>query len=275
MELVQDSVVSIPPLGLQRSIVAFLDRKTAAIDALIRKKERKVELLEEKRQALITSSIFGTELRDGLGQAVQSSPLLSGWQVAPAWAHFRTIKEQGFSDLPLLSVYRDHGVILKESRDDNFNRHGEDLAVYQRVLRGDVVMNKMKAWQGSIAVSDLSGIVSPDYQVLRPRSAVFDSRFLHLLLRSAPYISEYAARAYGVRPDQWRLMFEDFRTIPLLIPPLDVQRHIAERVQMILDREKHLAESLRGQLDRLREYRQALISAAVTGKIEIPAGEAA
>jgi len=61
----------------------------------------------------------------------------------------------------LLSVYREYGVVPKSSRDDNFNRTGADLSAYQYVEVGDLVLNKMKTWQGSIAVSNHSGLVSP------------------------------------------------------------------------------------------------------------------
>lgn len=186
------------------------------------------------------------------------------WKAIPAWAALRPVKEQGFPALRLLSVYRDHGVIEKDSRDDNHNRAGEDLSVYQRVLVGDVVMNKMKAWQGSIAVSSHEGIVSPDYQVLRPRSPQLSARFLHFLLRSAPYISEYARLAYGVRPDQWRLMYEEFRGIPLLVPSSDEQRAVVA----FLDRTTTGIDTLIAKKERLiellQEKRQAVITQAVT-----------
>lgn len=186
------------------------------------------------------------------------------WKAIPAWAALRPVKEQGFPGLRLLSVYRDHGVIEKDSRDDNHNRAGEDLSVYQRVLVGDVVMNKMKAWQGSVAVSPHEGIVSPDYQVLRPRSPLLSGRFLHFLLRSAPYISEYARLAYGVRPDQWRLMYEEFRGIPLLVPSSEEQRTVVT----FLDHKTAAIDALIAKKERLiellQEKRQALITQAVT-----------
>jgi type I restriction enzyme S subunit len=186
------------------------------------------------------------------------------WNAIPAWAALRPVKEQGFPSLRLLSVYRDHGVIEKDSRDDNHNRAGEDLSVYQRVLVGDVVMNKMKAWQGSIAVSSHEGIVSPDYQVLRPRGPVLLGRYLHFLLRSAPYISEYSRLAYGIRPNQWRLMYEEFRGVELLVPPADEQHRIAA----FLERETATIDALIAKKERLvellQEERQAFITQAVT-----------
>ncbi len=71
-------------------------------------------------------------------------------------------------DLPMLSVYRDYGVVLRAGRDDNYNKPGEDLTAYRVVRRGDLVLNKMKTWQGSLGVSEFDGIVSPAYFVARP-----------------------------------------------------------------------------------------------------------
>jgi type I restriction enzyme S subunit len=81
---------------------------------------------------------------------------------------FRREKRTNFVEEPLLSVYRDHGVIPKDSRDDNFNKASEDLSAYQLVEASDLVINKMKAWQGSVGISNHRGIVSPAYFVASP-----------------------------------------------------------------------------------------------------------
>ena len=139
------------------------------------------------------------------------------WSVAPVWTLFRRSKRTGHANEPLLSVYRDHGVVFKDSRDDNANRASEDLSTYQLVEPGDLVINKMKAWQGSVAVSQLRGIVSPAYFVFRPTHN-HDPRFLHLLLRSRDYITGYKAISKGIRVAQWDLDPEKHRVMPVLIP---------------------------------------------------------
>lgn len=180
------------------------------------------------------------------------------------WAVLRPRKLQDHPDLPLLSVYREHGVVPKDSRDDNHNRAGLDLSVYQVVRPGEVVMNKMKAWQGSVAVSDFEGIVSPDYMVLELRDRDVNPRFLHYLLRSRPLVSEYRNRAYGVRPSQWRLMFADFRSIKLDLPSERQQSAIADFLDRKTTGIDALIEKKRKLLDLLAEKRAALINQAVT-----------
>lgn len=76
------------------------------------------------------------------------------WTETKAKRLFQFVKRQEGADLPVLSVYRDFGVIEKSSRDDNNNKTPEDLSSYQTVNLGDLVINKMKAWQGSLGVLD-------------------------------------------------------------------------------------------------------------------------
>ncbi|WP_240136728.1 hypothetical protein [Streptomyces sp. MUM 178J] len=128
--------------------------------------------------------------------------------------------------LQVLSVYRDFGVIPKSSRDDNNNKTPLDLSRYQEVRPGDLVINKMKAWQGSLGVSRYHGIVSPDYLVCSIDRSVHPG-FLHHLLRSGPVVSEFGRRSKGIRPAQWRLYWEDLAEISIPLPPVGDQCRIA------------------------------------------------
>ena len=140
-----------------------------------------------------------------------------GWRIEPLWTLFRRHKSIGHIEEELLSVYRDYGVIPRSSRDDNHNNTSEDLSKYQLVEKSWLVTNKMKAWQGSIAISLYTGIVSPAYYVYKPQHKECD-RFLHYLLRSAPYRSLYGRISKGIRVGQWDLDHESLRLIPV-IPP--------------------------------------------------------
>ncbi|CAN5529550.1 hypothetical protein BH24ACT7_BH24ACT7_14710 [soil metagenome] len=161
---------------------------------------------------------------------------------------FRRAEERGRPDLPLLSVYRDLGVVLREGREDNFNRPGHDLAAYRVVRRGDLVLNKMKTWQGSLGVSDHHGIVSPAYYVCR-QLGLGDLRFIHHLLRSGPLVAEYGARSKGIRPSQWDLPWDEFKTIHVCLPLLAEQRAIADfldaetsRIDALITKKRRLIE---------------------------------
>ena len=88
-------------------------------------------------------------------------------------------QESGAPDACLLSVFLDQGVVPRDSREDNFNRLGADLAKYLIVRKGDIVFNKLRTWQGGLGVSNYDGIVSPAYFVCRPRS-ISEPKYLHI-----------------------------------------------------------------------------------------------
>ncbi|MGY1784680.1 restriction endonuclease subunit S [Geodermatophilus sp. SYSU D00698] len=88
-------------------------------------------------------------------------------------------------------------------------------------------MNKLSARDGALAVSPYAGIVSPAYWVLEPDRSVVEPRFLHYLLRSKPYLMEMGRRSKYMPPAQFDLAWDQFRTIPLTLPSLDIQRRLA------------------------------------------------
>lgn len=179
------------------------------------------------------------------------------------WSLFRRTKRVGYAEAELLSVYRDYGVVPKSSRADNFNNPSEDLSLYQLVECGDLAINKMKAWQGSVAISEYTGIVSPAYFVFTPTHKEC-SRYLHYLMRSVEYTFAYQALSKGIRPNQWDLEPQEHSRMDVLIPPLPEQQAIAA----FLDRETAkidgLIEEQRRLIALLAEKRQATISHAVT-----------
>lgn len=175
----------------------------------------------------------------------QGSTTPPHWRSIPLKYLFRRSKSLGSGQEQLLSIYRDYGVIPKDSRDDNFNKASDDLSKYQLVSQGDLVVNKMKAWQGSVAVSEYDGIISPAYFVYRPVGEI-DNRFAHYLLRSSEYFQYYASISSGVRPNQWDLNPHAFERLEVSFPPLKEQKLIAE----YLDRETAEIDAMKDELDR-------------------------
>jgi type I restriction enzyme S subunit len=177
------------------------------------------------------------------------------------------VKRTGHTDEELLSVYRDYGVIPKSSRDDNFNKPSEDLSPYQLVEVGDMVMNKMKAWQGSIAISECKGIVSPAYFVYQPRPKLFSlahPKYIHYLVRNSVYIAQYLRRSKGIRVSQWDLDPGEFQRIEVLLPPVHEQLRIANFLDHETAKIDTLIEKQQQLIALLGEKRQAVISHAVT-----------
>jgi type I restriction enzyme S subunit len=194
----------------------------------------------------------------------------SHWRVAPLWTLFRRTKRTGFQDDQLLSVYRDYGVVPKASRDDNNNKPSDDLSVYQLVEPGDLAINKMKAWQGAVAISEHRGIVSPAYFIYEATHSEV-ARYLHYLLRSPRYITGYLAISKGIRVNQWDLEPQYHSRMPVLLPDKKEQTAIAA----FLDRETTKIDALIAEQEKLiallAEKRQATISHAVTRGLDLDA----
>ncbi|MET8004222.1 restriction endonuclease subunit S [Nonomuraea glycinis] len=182
----------------------------------------------------------------------------------PLWSLFDRIKDVGHPEEEMLSVYRAHGVIKKSSRDDNNNQTAENRDIYQLVDYGWLVVNRMKAWQGSVGISPFRGIVSGHYLCFRPRHGE-DPRFLNWLLRSDIYAIEYARMSRGVRPGQTEIDNDELRGLRVALPPLDEQRHIADFLDAEtarIDRAAALQEAVKLAL---LERRAAVVFNAVTG----------
>ncbi|GKR78676.1 restriction modification system DNA specificity domain-containing protein [Aeromonas caviae] len=189
------------------------------------------------------------------------------WLTIPVGRLFSRIKRTGHSEKELLSVYRDYGVIPKSSRDDNNNKESDDLAPYQLVRPNDLVMNKMKAWQGSIAISEYEGIVSPAYFVYEPNNKLFElahPRYVHYLLRNPIYITQYMSRSKGIRVNQWDLDPDEFKLIELLLPSKQEQSKIFEFLDYETARIDQLIAKQHRLIELLKEKQQAVISQAVT-----------
>ena len=187
----------------------------------------------------------------------------SNWRRVPFWTLFRRVKRTGFEQEQLLSVYRDFGVIPKSSRDDNFNNASEDLGLYQLVEPGDLAINKMKAWQGAVAISEHRGIVSPAYFVFTARHGEIP-RFLHYLFRSLQFTAFYLSISKGIRPNQWDLEPQEHSRMVVPLPPLSEQTAIASFLDHETGKIDALAEEQRQLIELLKEKRQAVISHAVT-----------
>ena len=187
-----------------------------------------------------------------------------GWEIDKIKHHLRISSDRNPGDATVLSLYREYGVIPKDSRDDNHNVTSEDTSKYRYVREGDFAINKMKAWQGSMAVSGYEGIVSPAYYVYRFDSSRLESKYFHHLIRTRGYASEFRRLSTGVREGQWDLHPIDFENTRILLPPLPEQRVIAERIDCEIARVDALREKIKCEIERLGYYKKSLIAEKVT-----------
>lgn len=179
------------------------------------------------------------------------------WTTKPLWSMFERIKDVDHPEEQMLSVFREYGVVAKDSR-DNINKTAENRSIYQLVHPGWLVANRMKAWQGSVGISSLRGIVSGHYICFAPRHSE-DARYLNWLLRSTTYTNGYALLSRGVRIGQAEIDNDEFRLMPILLPPLGEQRAIADYLDRETARIDTLIEEQQRLIEMLRERRHSLI----------------
>lgn len=187
------------------------------------------------------------------------------WAAAPLWSMYRRTSRSHAGNEPHLSVYRELGVVAREGRTDNWNRVSEDTSSYQLVLPGDLVVNKMKAWQGSMGVSTIRGVVSPAYFVYEPLHQM-NHGFMHYLLRSRPFIDAYGRMSKGIRVGQWDLDAWAFSRVPIPLPLHEEQNLISQLLDRKLPKIDALIEKQRALVNGLRARREAVIRQTITGR---------
>ncbi|MFC4500207.1 restriction endonuclease subunit S [Streptomyces vulcanius] len=177
------------------------------------------------------------------------------------------MKDIDHPDEALLSVYREHGVVKREGRDDNFNKAALDRSIYQLVHPGWLVVNRMKAWQGAVGISPFRGIVSGHYICFRPTHGE-EPRFLNWLFRSGVYTAEFASLSRGVRPNQVEIDNDWLRSLKVMLPLCEEQRRIADFLDAETARIDQIVTLLRVLADRLSERENAVRDGLVEALFE-------
>lgn len=277
----------LPPPAEQSAIAAALDRETARIDALIAKKTRFIELLKEKRQALITHAVT-----KGLDQNVRMKDSGVAWigEVPEHWE---------LAQLGKLSVSRCDGPFGSGLKSEHYTDSGVRVVRLQnigwaRFKAGDAAYIAFDYWQselggghdaipGDVLIAGLgdennllgracvvpddigNAIVKADCYRFRVGPRVLPE-YVALTL-SATSRAECGFLATGATRDRLNLTLASARQIP--VPPIEEQREIVAAVHRSATRLDELMAKVDCSIALLKERRSALITAAVTGQIDI------
>jgi type I restriction enzyme S subunit len=271
---IQSLRFALPPISEQVQIIAFLDRETGKIDKLVAEQRRLMELLKQKRQAVISHAV--TKGRNPHAPMKDSGVEWLGdvpehWEAVRLGNLFRQVAEPGDSELPILSVSIHHGVSDKEIDEEELDRkvtRSEDRTKYNRVARGDLVYNMMRAWQGGFGTVLVEGMVSPAYVVARPRRAI-ETSFVEHVLRTPQAIEQMRRHSRGVTDFRLRLYWDEFKNIRIALPPSEEAREICAYVASTDETLARMSSASAHCIDLLHERRIALICAAVTGQIDV------
>lgn len=188
------------------------------------------------------------------------------WNVLPNRALFAEVKDRDHPDEEMLSVTITGGIVPQKallagsSKKDSSNL---DKSAYKRVQPHDLAYNRMRAWQGAIAVSDLRGIISPAYVVMRLRERQCP-RYFHYLYRTPQFASEAERWSYGITSDMWSLRPEHFRLIYTTVPPVPEQIAIVRFLDHADGRIRRYIRAKQKLIKLLEEEKQAITYRAVT-----------
>lgn len=185
------------------------------------------------------------------------------WKVAKIKYNLKRNDIKNHPNEEVLSVYRDYGVVPKSSRNDNHNVTSKDTTNYKYVTKGNLVINKMKAWQGSLAVSNYTGIVSPAYYVYKFTNYNLNKYYFHYLIRTC-YKDEFMRLSTGIRDGQWDLQAYDFENTSITIPPKLEQQQIADFLDHKTAEIDGLIDKINTEIDTLKQYQSSVITRTVT-----------
>lgn len=262
----------LPPRDEQDKIVHYLDSKILKIDKLINAKKRQIELLKEQKVAVVNNAVtkgLNNDVKMKHSGVEWLGNIPEGWSIKPLRQILSPISIKNRPDLPLLSVVREKGVIIRDvdNKEENHNFIPDDLSGYKVVKKGQFVMNKMKAWQGSYGVSKHEGIVSPAYYIFDLNFDNID--YFHYAIRSKVYVNFFAQASDGIRVGQWDLSLQKMKEIPFIIPTKEEQKEIVEYIPKIFKSIDNAIHDIEREIKLVEEYKTALISNIVTGKLDV------
>ncbi|WP_336706501.1 restriction endonuclease subunit S [Oerskovia sp. USHLN155] len=279
--MIADMPFGIPPIDEQLAIAGYLDHETTQIDALVAKQEELIRHLGERRLAVITTTALRGLRGEEAGQhdvkRWGSSLAVEPWLArAPrSWGveRFKTVcpprDERNVAGTELMLSLTVKGLLIDRST-MAIQQNASDASIprYFVTRPGDLVVNPMWLTGGAIGVSDKRGAVSPDYRVFEIAKAL-DPWYLHAVLRSAPYFDQYRLYTRSNTTFDRRIKQNDLDNLPLPIPPIDEQHAIVEHIDEQTSRIDALIAKAEEHIALAKERRSALITAAVTGQIDI------
>lgn len=240
--------IPVPPLAEQQKIAEVL----GVWDEAIEKQVRLIEKLALRKRALMQRLLSAKLRLPGFSEP---------WKIHKLQELFTERNETNRTDLPLLSITGDRGVIL-QTESEKRDTSNDDKSKYKRIAKGDIGYNTMRMWQGRSALSGLEGIVSPAYTIVVPNTTDVDGYYMSVLFKQPRLVYDFWTHSQGLVGDTLNCKYRDFGQVHICCPPLAEQKAITE-VLTAADREIELAKE---KLERLRRQKRGLMQQLLTGK---------
>lgn len=247
--------IAVPPLAEQRKIAEVL----GVWDEAIEKQARLIEKLALRKRALMQRLLSAKLRLPGFSEP---------WKIHKLQELFTERNETNRTDLPLLSITGDRGVIL-QTESEKRDTSNDDKSKYKRIAKGDIGYNTMRMWQGRSALSGLEGIVSPAYTIVVPNTTDVDGYYMSVLFKQPRLVYDFWTHSQGLVGDTLNCKYRDFGQVHICCPPLAEQKAITE-VLTAADREIELAKE---KLKRLRRQKRGLMQQLLTGKKRVKYNE--
>jgi type I restriction enzyme S subunit len=273
--------LSLPPIEEQRSLATFLDRETAKIDALIAEQQRLIELLQEKRQAVISHAVTkglnpDAPMKDSGVEWLGEVP--EHWEVGALGYALSAIGDVDHYMPPTVA----EGVPYVMTGDLEDLASEIDFTACKQISRNEYhqLCKKIITSKGDLIVAryatigtvsyvdlDLEFIVSYSCVTIRPKAEKAFGRFLFFCLKSDSFFQGIRERINT--NTQGNVGIADLKLVKVALPPIEKQLEITEFLQTRTEEMGRVIQSSEAVIDLLQERRSALISAAVTGQIDV------
>lgn len=256
-----------PTLEEQRSIISYLESKTVAIDGIIGKLQREVELLERYRRELIAHTVTC-----GLNPDVPMKDSGIDWIGATPrhWSLLRTsalydLRAEKVSDKDYLPLSITMSGVIPQLETVAKTTDGDNRKL---VRAGDFVINSRSDRRGACGISPQDGSCSLINTVLAPKGSIHNP-FFSYLFRSSLFSDEFYRWGHGIHNDLWTTNWSDMKSIQVPVPPIEEQKAIARYLDDKMDGIDSSAAGLNAQIEKLGKYRKQVINDAVTGKVRV------
>lgn len=251
--MIADMPLGVPPLDEQRRIVEYLDYETGRIDDFIAKQHSLIETLRERRVAIRDQYFAGLQAKRSTTVRRVLAPL----------------NRPAVQGLGVVTAYRDGVVTLRSNRRDDGYTFSDSERGYQEVRPGDLVFHALDGFAGAVGISDSHGVCTPVYHVCQVISGDLPE-YVALLLRHLGTSGFLATQAPTVRERSVDFRnWQTFARVPLDLPSPDEQKAVLADILERTAEIDTLITKAEQFVELSKERRAALITAAVTGQIDV------
>lgn len=265
--------VLLPPTFQQQAIARYLGSEAGRLDALVNAKQRVLDLLAEKRKALIATAVTrGLDPKVTLrGSGVPwLGKIPAHWEIERTrWLFRERDLRSKTGEEEMLTVSHLTGVTPRSEKDVNMFE-AETNEGYKLCEPGDLVINTLWAWMGAMGIAPVKGMVSPAYNVYEPGPRL-EPAYIDALVRLPVFAQEVTRYSKGVWSSRLRLYPEGFFEVYLPAPPKDEQQAIVKHIARETEKLDAVRAATEKTIGLLKERRAALIAAAVTGQLDVGA----